>query len=152
MPPAEHKVREAAATLRLAVAADWPEVMALRLSVAENRLSDPSRVTRDMYETYINRIGRGWVAERAGRIEGFCVARREGEVWALFVRPGCEGRGLGQALMGACVDWLVALGVAEAELETGAGTRAERFYRRFGWREVGRRGDDVILRLPLLPI
>jgi GNAT superfamily N-acetyltransferase len=137
--------------LREAVPADWPEVMELRLSVAENRLSDPSRVTQAMYEDYILRRGRGWVAELEGGIAGFCIAGRDGEVWALFVRPGFEGRGLGRLLMGACVDWLAALGVGEAVLETGAGTRAEMFYRRFGWREAGRTRSDVTFRLPLLP-
>lgn len=125
--------------------------MALRLSVAENRLSDPSRVTREIYEDYITRRGRGWVAEADGTILGFCIAALDGEVWALFVRPGCEGRGVGQALMAECVAWLTAQGVGEAVLETGAGTRAERFYRRFGWIEAGRGRADVTFKLPLQP-
>lgn len=137
--------------LRLARPEDWDAVMALRLSVRENRLSDPSRVTEAVYRDYILRRGCGWVAERDGRIEGFCIAALDGEVWALFVRPGCEGRGVGLALMRECVAWLAAQGVAEAVLETGAGTRAEGFYRRFGWIEAGRHGADVAFRLPLHP-
>lgn len=125
--------------------------MELRLSVAENRLSDPSRVTRDIYEDYITRRGQGWVAELEGGVAGFCIAAADGEVWALFVRPGLEGRGLGQALMAACVDWLAGLGVGEAVLETGAGTRAEAFYRRFGWIEAGRSRHDITFKLPLQP-
>lgn len=125
--------------------------MELRLSVAENRLSDPSRVTREIYEDYITRRGRGWVAELDGGIAGFSIAARDGEVWALFVRPGFEGHGLGQALMAACVDWLTSIGVGEAVLETGAGTRAEAFYRRFGWIEAGRTRSDVTFKLPLQP-
>lgn len=135
--------------LRLAEPGDWGEVMALRLSVAENRLSDPSRVTQAMYDDYLLRRGRGWVVEEDGAILGFCIAALDGEVWALFVRPGGEGRGVGQALMRACVAWLAGEGVAEARLETGAGTRAERFYRRFGWVEAGRHGTDITFRLPL---
>jgi GNAT superfamily N-acetyltransferase len=137
--------------LRPARAADWDAVMALRLSVAENRLSDPGRVTEAMYLDYILARGRGWVAEADGAIMGFCIAALDGEVWALFVRPGCEGRGVGRALMAACVEWLADQGVAEAVLETGAGTRAERFYRRFGWIEAGRGRADITFRLPLLP-
>lgn len=44
------------------------------------------------------------VAERAGRIEGFVVALRRGELWflsMLFVRPGSQARGLGRALLAA---------------------------------------------------
>lgn len=137
--------------LRPARAGDWDEVRDLRLSVAENRLSDPSRVTQAMYDDYITQRGRGWVAEADGAILGFCIAALDGEVWALFVRPGCEGRGVGQALMAACVDWLTAQGVGEAVLETGAGTRAEAFYRRFGWIEAGRGRADVTFKLPLQP-
>ena len=137
--------------LRLARAEDWDEVQALRLSVTENKLSDPSRVTQAMYDDYITWRGQGWVVELDGGIAGFCIAARDGEVWALFVRPGFEGRGLGQALMTACVDWLAGLGVGEAVLETGAGTRAERFYRRFGWIEAGRSRSDVTFKLPLQP-
>jgi GNAT superfamily N-acetyltransferase len=137
--------------LRPARPEDWDAVMELRLSVTENRLSDPSRVTREIYEDYITRRGRGWVAEADGAILGFCIAALDGEVWALFVRPGCEGRGVGQALMRACVDWLTAQGVGEAVLETGAGTRAEAFYRRFGWIEAGRGRADVTFKLPLQP-
>ena len=137
--------------LRPAQLGDWDEVQDLRLSVTENRLSDPSRVTRSMYHDYILDRGRGWVAEADGAILGFCIAALDGEVWALFVRPGCEGRGVGQALMRACVDWLTEQGVGEAMLETGAGTRAEAFYRRFGWIEAGRSRHDITFKLPLQP-
>ncbi len=34
---------------------------------------------------------------------------------------------------------------AQAWLTTGAGTRAERFYRRHGWREMGRSLDGQIV-------
>jgi GNAT superfamily N-acetyltransferase len=135
--------------LRPALASDWPVISELRLSVRENRLSNPGSVTQAMYDEYIGEIGRGWVAELDGRIEGFCIARDDGYIWALFVRPGFEGRGLARALMGECVTWLVGLGVSRAELETGANTRAEAFYRRAGWREVGRRGADITFCLAL---
>lgn len=135
--------------LRRAAPADWPAISDIRLSVRENRLGNPAAVTRAIYDDHVTTIGRGWVAELDGRIEGFCIARNDGHIWALFVRPGFEGRGLGQALMGECVAWLAATGVAEANLETGTNTRAERFYRRFGWRETERKGNDVAFRLAL---
>ena len=135
--------------LRPALASDWPVISELRLSVRENRLNNPAAVTQAMYDEYIEEIGRGWVAELDGRIEGFCIARDDGYIWALFVRPGFEGRGLARALMAECTAWLVGLGVSRAELETGAGTRAEAFYRRGGWREVGRNGADITFCLVL---
>ena len=135
--------------LRRATPQDWPEIRDLRLSVRENRLSDPTRVTQQMYDSYITNGGRGWVAQIRGTIAGFSIARHNGEIWALFIRPGYEGRGLGQALLGAGVAWLAAEGVTQAVLETDAGTRAEAFYRRFGWRETGRSGTVLTFQLDL---
>ena len=137
------------ATLRRATTADWPEVSALRLSVAENRLSNPASVTQAMYDAYVTTIGRGWVAELDGQIVGFSIANRSGLIWALFVRPGFDGRGLGRALLDTCLAWLTALGAPRAVLDTDAGTRAERFYRRAGWHEVTRHGREITFRLHL---
>ena len=139
------------ATLRLATPDDWPQVTELRLSVLENQLSDPASVPRAMYDEYVTTIGRGWVAEIDRQIVGFAIANRSGLIWALFIRPGLDGRGLGQALLGKCLAWLTDLGVAEAMLETGANTRAERFYRRAGWHETTRSGDELTFRLALTP-
>ncbi|MDB5748026.1 MAG: family acetyltransferase [Massilia sp.] len=106
----------------------------IRLSVTENVLSDPGRVTGKMYEDYLALAGRGWVAEIEGVIVAFCYADRiEGSIWALFVRPGNEGQGLAKRLLGLAVDWIFELGHATARLDTSAHTRADRFYAMQGW-------------------
>ena len=119
---------------RQATRDDIPAMSRIRLSVLENVLSDPARVTRQMYEDFLDKSGRGWVAEERGEIFAFCYADKENaSIWALFVSPGQEGRGLGAALLGLAVDWLFELGHERVHLRTTAGTRADRFYAAQGW-------------------
>lgn len=120
--------------IRQADSLDIPAMSEIRLSVRENVLSDPSRVTDEMYLDYLDRSGRGWVAEQEGQIIAFCYANKlDASIWALFVRPGHEGRGLGKALLKHAVDWLFQLGHASVRLSTTANTRADRFYAEQGW-------------------
>ncbi|MGJ9416407.1 GNAT family N-acetyltransferase [Massilia sp. CMS3.1] len=106
----------------------------IRLSVTENVLSDPSRVTDQMYEDYLEAAGRGWVAEIDGEVAAFCYAdKHDGSIWALFVNPGDEGQGMAKRLLGLAVNWIFELGHASARLDTTANTRADRFYRLQGW-------------------
>lgn len=120
---------------RRAEPADIAAMSRIRLSVSENVLSDPARVTLQMYEDYLGRCGRGWVADVEGTIAAFAYADKlDGSIWALFVDPAFEGRGLAKHLLQLAVDWLFALGFAEITLTTTPGTRAERFYARHGWR------------------
>jgi len=119
---------------RRAAHADIPAMSAIRLSVTENVLSDPARVTAAMYEEYLEAAGRGWVAEVDGAIAGFCYATRsDGTIWALFVRPENEGQGLAKQLLGLATAWIFELGHPCARLDTGAQTRADRFYTLQGW-------------------
>lgn len=121
----------------------------IRLSVAENILSDPARVTLADYAAYQTDQGQSWVIEAEGRILAFSAAYRSGLIWALFVRPGFEGRGLGRLALEECLAWLEHGGAGRAFLDTGAGTRAEGFYRLQGWREINREGDRVDFELSL---
>ncbi|HEX8957561.1 MAG TPA: GNAT family N-acetyltransferase, partial [Burkholderiaceae bacterium] len=112
---------------REASGADIPAIMAIRLAVKENRLSDPGRVTARMCADYLDKLGRGWVCEQAGAIIGFSYAdNTDGSIWALFVLPEWEGRGAGKGLLQRAVDWLFAQGWNELKLGTAAGTRADR--------------------------
>lgn len=53
------KASERAATFRPATVADIPAMSRIRLAVTENVLSDPSRVTEQMYRDYLEPLGRG---------------------------------------------------------------------------------------------
>lgn len=128
---------------RRAERADIPAMSAIRLAVTENALSDPGRITAAMYEDYLDHSGRGWVAEVDGAIVAFCYADSiDGSIWALFVQPGWEGRGLARHLLGLAVDWLFTTGHDSVALTTAAGTRADRFYAAQGWRRLGLCDDD----------
>lgn len=131
--------------IRKAIPADHARIHAIRMGVRENILSDPTLVTEEEVDWY-REHAIFLVAEEAGEVVAFtCANHQSGLVWALFVDPVHEGRGHGRALLDAALAGLVAAGHAQAWLTTGAGTRAERFYRRHGWREMGRSIDDQIV-------
>lgn len=120
--------------LRQATLLDIPAMSAIRLSVKENILSDPSRVTEQMYRDYLERLGRGWVAEVDGHVVGFSYAdKTDASIWALFVSQDYEGRGIAKRLLAVAVDWLFELGHDSVHLSTSRDTRADRFYAAQGW-------------------
>ena len=129
--------------LRRATEGDIPAMSRIRVAVTENALSDPTRITAQMYRDYLELLGRGWVAELDGEIVGFSYAEKaDASIWALFVDPPREGPGAGQALLRRAVDWLFAQGHDEVCLGTQAHTRADRFYAAQGWTRGGMK-DDV---------
>ena len=124
-------------SLRLAVAADVPDMLRVRAAVKENRLVSRVIGPEEVQEA-IERTGRGWVAEVDGQLAGFAIGNLEtGNIWALFMDPPFEGRGLGRGLHDTMVNALLGHGLARLHLSTDPGTRAARFYRRAGWRELG---------------
>ena len=131
---ASRRVATPPGRFRTAGAADVPAVMEVRLAVRENVLSDPSRVTPEICLEYLSRRGRGWVCELEGRVVGFSIADGDkSSIWALFLLPEVEGRGIGSRLLALAVDWLFSLGHDTVTLSTTAGTRADRFYSAHGW-------------------
>lgn len=134
---------------REATLEDIPALSEVRLSVRENVLSDPGRITREMYVTYLVESGKGWVCEIGGEVVGFSVASAaDASIWALFVRPSHEGRGIGKRLLRLATDWLFATGAESVALTTGERTRADRFYEEQGWRRGEVRPDgEVCYRL-----
>lgn len=136
---------------RRATIADIPAMTAIRLAVRENALSDPGRITRQMYEDYLERLGRGWVCEQDGTIIGFSYAAREDHsIWALFVDPAHEGLGAGKHLLQLATDWLFACGARSVRLATAADTRADRFYQAQGWQR-GAMKNEVEVSYQLEP-
>ena len=134
--------------VRQATQADIAAMSRIRLSVSENVLRDPTRVTAGMYEDYLERCGRGWVAEENGEVRAFSYANHvDGSIWALFVDPAHEGRGLAKPLLALAEQWLFEQGFSCIRLSTAADTRADRFYGRQGWRRGAVAGHEVEFRL-----
>jgi GNAT superfamily N-acetyltransferase len=119
----------------------------IRFAVHENKLGDPTAVTDADYAGFTEHPGI-WVWEEDGRILGFSAAdTRDGTIWALFVDPAHDRRGIGRALFEAACDALRGAGHRTAMLTTDPGTRAERFYRAAGWIVVGtNQKGELILR------
>jgi GNAT superfamily N-acetyltransferase len=123
---------------RQAVPADVPALIEIRLSVDENTLSEPNKVTPAMCTDYLTQAGRGWVCEIDGQVAGFSIAAiSDASIWALFIRPGFERRGIGTRLLDLAVRWLFENGAEYVNLTTGPDTRAARFYESRGWLKTG---------------
>lgn len=137
------------ARLRAAVAADVPRLQEIRAAVRENWLGRPDVVPTADYHATIER-GLCWVWADDGRVQGFASGHPSGsnEVWALFVDPAAEGRGVGSALLAQVTDVLWRLGHRDLVLGTQPGSRAERVYRAAGWTAVGHapNGDVRMVR------
>ena len=128
---------------------DIPALFEIRFSVKENVLSDPGKVTPEMCAAYLSVSGKGWLCEIGGEAVGFSVASRaDASIWALFVKPEYEGRGIGTRLLTLATDWLFAQGAPRIILSTDANTRADRLYERRGWQRGEIKPDgEVVYRL-----
>ncbi len=124
---------------------DIPQMQVIRHAVKENILSDPSLVTDEDCNDYINRKGKGWVAETENIVVGFSIVDvLENNVWALFVNPDFEGMGIGKELHDIMIDWYFKQTKENIWLGTEPKTKAEKFYRKNGWKEIGRHGKGEI--------
>lgn len=111
--------------VRVASEADIPDMHRIRMSVRENRLLDPARVQPADYGPMLTGHGRGWVAELDHQVVGFAVANlSRAKIWALFVDPDHEGRGVGRALHDTMLTWVFASGPERVSLTTDPGNRA----------------------------
>lgn len=130
---------------REAKEADIPQMQVIRNSVKENALSDPALVPYNDYVLYLNERGKGWVACLGEEILGFSIVdMKDQNVWALFVAPGHEKKGIGRGLHDILVKWYFTQTSTPLWLGTAPGTRAEKFYRKAGWVETGKHGKGEI--------
>ena len=127
------------ASLRAATEADIDTLFDIRTSVIQNHLSmqqlSDLGITAATLAEAVRSGTSAWIAELGGTAAGFAMVDAEaGEVFALFVRPEFEGRGLGRLL----------LNEAEKELfrhhdriclvtDGHAHIRANGFYLHLGW-------------------
>ncbi|MFZ7116610.1 MAG: GNAT family N-acetyltransferase [Bacteroidota bacterium] len=124
---------------------DISQIQVIRNLVKENVLSDPSRITDSDCAEYLAGRGKGWVCEINDKIVGFAIADlKEKNIWALFMDPLHERKGIGKRLHDMMVDWYFSETDQAVWLSTDPGTRAEAFYRKAGWKEIGIYGKQEI--------
>ncbi|MFN8248229.1 MAG: GNAT family N-acetyltransferase [Ferruginibacter sp.] len=129
---------------REATIADIPQIQFVRNAVKENVLSDPGIVTDKDCEVYMTEKGKAWVAVIDDKIVGFCYIDLIGSnVWALFILPDFERKGIGKTLHRIMMDWYFGKTDRKIWLGTDPGTRAATFYRMQGWREAGWHGKEL---------
>lgn len=131
--------------LREATTEDIPALHTIRMAVRENVLRNPGLVTTADYIRYLTTDGKGWLFEENGEIKGFAIVNtRAHEVWALFVHPDAEGRGIGRRLHDAMLEWYFEYFEETLRLGTVPNTRAEKFYIGKGWKNQGIRLNGEI--------
>lgn len=78
---------------------DIKQIQIVRNSVHENVLSNPALITDEDCKQYITDRGKGWVCEIEDNIVGFAIADlKEKNIWALFVQPEFEKKGIGEKI------------------------------------------------------
>lgn len=124
--------------MRQALTSDIPGMHKVRLSVHENKLAATTKISESDYVEAITHYGRGWVVCIEEQIVAFAIGyKTDGNIWALFVHPEHEGKGFGKELHAVMVSWLWEQGLNRLWLTTTPNTRAERFYRKIGWKSQG---------------
>ncbi|RYY99121.1 MAG: GNAT family N-acetyltransferase [Chitinophagaceae bacterium] len=123
---------------RSALPSDITGMQVVRRSVRENALSDPGLVRDADYLPFLGIDGTAWVALHGDTVVGFSIADVPGQnIWALFVFPEYEGRGIGKELHRLLMDGYFAQTHRTVWLSTAYNTRAEAFYRLRGWTDSG---------------
>jgi GNAT superfamily N-acetyltransferase len=128
--------------IREAVGADMRGIARVRTSVRENLLTTEQLAQRGITNASVAASllvdRKGWVAERGKEIVAFSMAdRADPSVFALFVLPEYEGRGIGNRLLDLALRWLWDNGAELIWLTTSPDSRAARFYARRGWVPIG---------------
>lgn len=129
-------------SLREAYPTDWEAMHMVRMAVKENVLSNPLLVTKAHYLDYLSIRGKGWLFEIQNQVVGFAIIDvLEHNVWALFVLPEFEGRGIGRSLHNEMLKWYFQNYDETIWLSTAFNTRAEGFYNKLGWQPAGKFGE-----------
>ncbi len=134
--------------IRAAIPTDLPAIIHVRTSVRENHLSVEEMAALGVTpESIIQTMEQSpccWVAVEAGEIVGFSmIDASEGALFAAFVLPAHEGKGIGRRLVAVAESQLFR-DHARIWLETGQSTRAAGFYQSLGWGNAQIIGADDI--------
>lgn len=132
-------------TFREAQPGDIAQIQTVRNLVKENTLSNSALVSDKDVEEFLFMRGKGWVCEIDLLVVGFAIVDlKEHNIWALFVHPDHDTKGIGKKLHGLMMRWYFTQTKETVWLGTAPGTRAEKFYRMQGWKEVGVHGKGEI--------
>jgi GNAT superfamily N-acetyltransferase len=124
---------------------DIKQIQIVRNSVTENTLSNPDLVSDEDCLEFITKRGKGWICEIESKIVGFSIADlKENNIWALFVHPNYDKQGIGKQLHDLMIEWYFEQTKNNVWLGTEPKTRAELFYRKLGWIEVGSHANGEI--------
>ncbi|RYY69541.1 MAG: GNAT family N-acetyltransferase [Chitinophagaceae bacterium] len=131
--------------IREARVGDIKQIQVVRNAVKENALSNPNLVTDADCQEFITERGKGWVCEMDNEIVGFSIVDlKDNNIWALFLNPAFEKQGIGRKLHDVMMDWYFNQTTATVWLGTAPATRAEAFYRKAGWVEIGMHGKGEV--------
>ncbi|MEZ5014412.1 MAG: GNAT family N-acetyltransferase [Chitinophagales bacterium] len=131
--------------LREAHISDIPHMHMVRTAVTENTLSNPDLISHTDYLAFLTERGKGWVWEEENKIVGFAIVDlQDHNIWALFILPEYEKKGIGKQLHDTMLNWYFAQTQQTVWLSTAPGTRAETFYRKAGWKHVGAYGKGEL--------
>ncbi len=131
--------------IREATVLDIPAMQIVRNAVKENQLSNPLLVSDADYVEFMTEKGNGWVAVQNNQVVGFAIVDvKENNIWALFLLPEFEGKGIGRKLHDTMMNWYFAQTEETVWLGTAPHTRAAGFYKAAGWKEVGTNGSKEI--------
>jgi len=138
--------------LRPVTLKDVEALFDIRCSVIENHQSREELAELGITPATIADMIRGGgyvaiLAEVDGKPVGFTMAEiSESYLFACFIRPGFEKRGIGRQLMEQTEAGLRQQGVTQAWLSTGPGEelRSVGFYERLGWKRNGYLEDGQI--------
>ena len=129
---------------RQATTEDIPQIQIVRNSVKENQLSNPNLIPDNLVEEFITKRGKGFACEIDKKIVGFSIVDFvENNVWALFLLPEFEGKGIGKKLHQLMLDEYFSKTKETIWLSTEANSRAETFYKKHGWKNAGFHGNEV---------
>lgn len=134
---------------------DVEAMFRVRASVGENTLTPAELsamgITPESIAAAVEGAPCAWVATAEGEVVGFAMIDPGSAcLFALYVLPAYEGRGIGTRLCQLCEGALFEQHPA-AWLETAEGSRAAQFYRRLGWgHEVPVGGGDIRLEMQRL--
>lgn len=134
--------------IRLANVEDVAAIFRVRTSVTQNVLTLPELaelgVTPDAIAEVIRSTPCIWVAEVDGEVAGFAMIELDTAcLFAAFVLPLAEGRGMGRDLVAVCEQALFREH-ALIWLETDGRSRAAGFYRHLGWCQTADLGNGDV--------